>query len=52
VTLRLEDAEAIRADVERAVRFDTLPLVERFSDALSRALAALEAASGRAIEER
>jgi hypothetical protein len=45
VTLRLAEAEAIRSDVERAFRFDTLPLVERFSEAIARALAVLEAAS-------
>lgn len=45
IALRLEDAEAIRSDVERAIRFDTLPLVERFTDALSRALGVLESAS-------
>lgn len=46
VTLKLEDAEPIRTEIERAVRFDTLPLVERFSDAISRSLSVVEDASG------
>jgi Fic family protein len=35
---RLEEAEEVRADVERAMVFDTLPLVERLSRALERSL--------------
>ncbi|MGH9321481.1 MAG: Fic family protein [Vicinamibacteria bacterium] len=42
VSLRLEDAEAVRAEVERALLFDTFPLVQRFSQALTRSLEALE----------
>lgn len=42
VTFRFEEAEAIRSDVERAFRFDTGPLVQRFSDALARALDVIE----------
>ena len=32
----------IRSELEKAFHFDTLPLVNRFSDALDRALAVLE----------
>jgi hypothetical protein len=46
VSLRFEEAEEVRAEVERALLFDTGPLVTRFSSALSRALEALEQASG------
>jgi cell filamentation protein, protein adenylyltransferase len=42
VSLRLADAEAIRAEVESALRFDTFPLVQRFSDALERSVSVLE----------
>jgi hypothetical protein len=42
VTLRLEDADDIRDDVERALRFDTFPLVRRFSEALGRSLDLVE----------
>jgi hypothetical protein len=45
VSLRLEEAEDVRGEVERAFLFDTGPLVERFSAALSRALDALEKVS-------
>ena len=50
VTLVHEDAESIRADVERAIQFDTAPLVERFSRALERALLACEEAASRGPE--
>lgn len=45
VTLRFEEAEEIRADVERALLFDTFPLVRRFSDALGRSLDVAESVS-------
>lgn len=45
VSLRFEEAEAVRGEVERAFLFDTGPLVERFSSALSRSIEALERAS-------
>ena len=44
VSLEAEHAEAIREDIERAIVFDTAPLVARFTDALSRALAHCEEA--------
>jgi hypothetical protein len=44
VSLRFEEAEAVRGEVERAFLFDTGPLVQRFSSALSRAIEALEKA--------
>ncbi len=44
VSLRFEEAEAVRGEVERAFLFDTGPLVERFSLALSRSIEALEKA--------
>lgn len=46
VSLRFEEAEAVRGEVERAFLFDTGPLVQRFSSALSRAIEALEIADG------
>jgi hypothetical protein len=45
VSLKLEEAEDVRSEVERAFLFDTGPLVDRFSAALSRSLEALEKAS-------
>ncbi len=45
VSLRFEEAEAVRGEVERAFLFDTGPLVDRFSSALSRSLETLEKAS-------
>jgi hypothetical protein len=45
VSLRFEEAEAVRSEVERAFLFDTGPLVQRFSSALSRALEELEKSS-------
>lgn len=45
VSLRFEEAEAVRGEVERAFLFETGPLVERFSSALSRSIEALEKAS-------
>jgi Fic family protein len=44
VSLKFDEAEEVRAEVERALLFDTGPLVMRFSAALSRALEALEQA--------
>jgi hypothetical protein len=46
VSLKLEEAEAVRGELERAFLFDTGPLVQRFSSALARAMEALERASG------
>ena len=46
VTLKLEEAEAVRGEVERAFLFDTGPLVSRFSAALARAIESLERAGG------
>ena len=46
VSLTFEEAEAVRGEVERAFLFDTGPLVERFSTALSRAMEAIESGSG------
>ncbi len=46
VSLAFEEAEAVRGEVERAFLFDTGPLVERFSAALSRALGAIESTPG------
>jgi hypothetical protein len=43
VSLRIQDADAIRNAVERAIVFDTSALVTQFNDALSRALDVLEA---------
>lgn len=43
VSLRLQDADAIRNAVERAILFDTAALVTQFNDALSRGLDVLEA---------
>lgn len=45
VSLRFEEAEAVRGEVERAFLFDTGALVERFSSALSRAIGELEKSS-------
>ena len=50
VTLVLEDAAAIRNEVERAIAFDTEPLVERFSQALENALRTCEEAAPRETE--
>ncbi len=50
VTLALEDAESIRTEVERAIEFDTAPLVERFSRALENALRSCEEAAPREPE--
>ena len=50
VTLALEDAESIQTEVERAIKFDTAPLVERFSQALDAALRACEEAVPREPE--
>lgn len=46
VTLRLDESEPLREDLERAIIFDTAPLVSRFSDAMSRALLVSEEAAG------
>jgi hypothetical protein len=46
VSLKLEEAEAVRAEVERAFLFDTGPLVERFSTSLARAMDVIESGSG------
>jgi Fic family protein len=46
VSLRFEEAGAVREEVERAFLFDTGALVERFSSALSRSLDAIEAEVG------
>ncbi len=46
VSLKFEEAEAVRGEVERAFLFDTGPLVQRFSSAIARAIEALEIASG------
>ena len=43
VSLKLEEAEVVRGEVERAFLFDTGPLVQRFSTALGRSLEAIEA---------
>ena len=48
VSLSFEEAEAVRGEVERAFLFDTGPLVERFSTALSRAMEAIESRAGEA----
>jgi len=48
VSLTFEEAEAVRGEVERAFLFDTGPLVQRFSTALSRAMDAIESGSGEA----
>jgi len=48
VSLKSEEAEAVRGEVERAFLFDTGPLVERFSTALARAMEAIESGSGEA----
>ena len=42
VSLRLSESEEIRAEIERALNFDTYPLVQRFSEAISRSLSTLE----------
>jgi Fic family protein len=42
ISFRFEDADEIRSDLEKAFHFDTQPLVNRFHDALDRALAVLE----------
>jgi Fic family protein len=48
-SLTLADAEPVRAEIERAIQFDTAPLVARFSEALSRTLRQCEeAATGNA----
>jgi hypothetical protein len=46
VSLKFEEAEAVRGEVERAFLFDTGPLVQRFSSALGRSLGAIEALEG------
>ncbi len=46
MTLRLDESEPLREDLERAIVFDTAPLVSRFSDAMSRALRVSEEAAG------
>ncbi len=46
VSLRLAEADDIRSDVERALLFDTFPLVQRFSDALARSVSVLEQVAG------
>ncbi|TDI43585.1 MAG: hypothetical protein E2P02_11215 [Acidobacteria bacterium] len=46
VSLRLDESEPLREDLERAIVFDTAPLVSRFSDAMSRALGVSEEAAG------
>ena len=46
VCLQLEEAEPVRSEVERAILFDTLPLVNRFNEAVSRALRVCEEAGG------
>ena len=50
VTLAFEDAESIRIEIERAIEFDTAPLVERFSRALESALRSCEEAALREPE--
>jgi hypothetical protein len=50
VSLTLEEADAVRGELERAFLFDTGPLVLRFSAALSRSLEELEKASGASRE--
>lgn len=45
VSLRLEEAAEIRNDVEKAIGFETWPLVQRLSDALSRSLSVWEDAA-------
>lgn len=50
ITLAFEDAAAIRNEVERAIAFDTEPLVERFSRALENALRTCEEAAARGAE--
>ena len=45
VTLERNDAEALRDEVERAIAFDTAPLVSRFSEAISRSLRICEEAA-------
>jgi hypothetical protein len=46
VSLRFEESEEVRAEIERAILFDTGPLVQRFSSALGRSLEAIEAPEG------
>jgi hypothetical protein len=46
VSLRLDEAEEVRSEVERAMLFDTFPLVERFSHALGRSMAVLDEVAG------
>lgn len=46
VSLRLAEAEEIRAEVERALLFDTFPLVQRFSAAIARSMSLLEQVVG------
>ena len=48
VSLALEEAEAVRSEIERAIQFDTTPLVTRFADALSRSLRECEEAAEQA----
>jgi hypothetical protein len=43
VSLKLDEAEDVRGEIERAILFDTGALVQRFSAALGRALDRLEA---------
>lgn len=42
VMFRLDEADGVREDVERAMRFDTLALVRRFTGAMERSLRACE----------
>jgi hypothetical protein len=48
ISLAFADAGTVRTEIERAIRFDTVALVERFSGALSRALRECEKAAERA----
>jgi len=50
VSLERPEAQAVRSEIERAIRFDTAPLVERFSESLSRALRQCEEAAARGSE--
>ena len=46
VFLRFDEAEEVRGEVESALRFETLPLVLRLSEALARSLSRCEQAVG------
>lgn len=48
MSLRREDADALRTEIERAIQFDTAALVQRFSGALSHALRECEEAAEQA----